>query len=189
MKNLLVCLAATLSLSTAFGAVSYSMPSLEGGFKWNSMDLDGSTANKQSLGWQIGGSTVINFNEDFGLRTGLFYSERTFKADYALGDVKGKITYADVPLHFMFKLEDYAGIYIGPSISTKIGDEVSTSSPTGVTSLTGVKSMIIPITFGAAFKFQENMGINIFFETIGSSLADHVTASRGIGANFMFTFN
>ncbi len=185
MKNLLVCLAATLSLSTAFGAVSYSMPSIEGGFKWNSMDVDGSTANKQSLGWQIGGSTVINFNESFGLRTGLFYSERTFKAESgAAGDVNGKITYADIPLHVMFKLEDYAGIYFGPSISTKIGDEVDKGP-----SLTGVNSMITPLTFGAAFKFQENMGVNIFFETIGSKLADGITASRGIGANFMFTFN
>jgi Outer membrane protein beta-barrel domain len=183
MKNLLVCLVATLSLSTAFADVSYSMPSLEGGFKWNSMDGDGSTGNKQSLGWQIGGSTVINFNEDFGLRTGLFYSERTFKFGTAGADVTGKMTYADIPLHLMFKLEDYAGIYLGPSISTKIGDEVS------VGSLTGVQSMITPITFGAAFKFQENMGINIFFETIGSKLADGITASRGIGANFMFTFN
>jgi len=184
MKNLFVCLAATLSLSTAFADVSYSMPSLEGGFKWNSMDVDNSTANKQSMGWQFGGSTVINFNEDFGLRTGLFYSERTFKAEIANQEFSGKITYADIPLHFMFKLEDYAGIYIGPSISTKIGHEVSGGAP-----MTGVQSMITPITFGAAFKFQENMGINIFFETIGSKLADGVTASRGIGANFMFTFN
>lgn len=183
MKNLLVCLAATLSLSTAFGAVSYSMPSIEGGFKWNSMDVDGASSNKQSLGWQIGGSTVINFTPDFGLRTGLFYAERTFKAETSGADITGKITYADIPLHFMFKLEDYAGIYLGPSISTKIGDEVS------VGSLSGVNSMITPITVGAAFKFQENMGINIFFETIGSKLADGITASRGIGANFMFTFN
>ena len=183
MKNLLVCLAATLSLSTAFGAISYSMPSLEGGFKWNSMDVDGADSNKQSLGWQIGGSTVINFTPDFGLRTGLFYAERTFKAESSGSDLTGKITYADIPVHLMYKLEDYAGIYFGPSISTKIGDE--TNGP----KLTGVKSMINPLTFGAAFKFQENMGINIFFETIGSDLADHVTASRGIGANFMFTFN
>jgi Outer membrane protein beta-barrel domain len=184
MKKLFVCLVATLSLTTAFAEVSYSMPSIEGGFKWNSMDGDGSAANKQALGLQFGGSTVINFNEGFGLRTGLFYSERPFKfGTVGSSDITGKITYADIPLHIMFKLEDYAGIYLGPSIATKIGDEVS------VGSLTGVNSMITPITFGAAFKFQENMGLNIFFETIGSKLADGITASRGIGANFMFTFN
>ncbi len=183
MKNLLVYFAVTLSLSTAFAAVSYSMPSLEGGFKWNSMDRDTSTSNKQALGLQFGGSIVVNFNQDFGLRTGLFYSERPFKNEFGTTDVTGKITYADIPLHLMFKLEDYAGIYLGPSIATKIGDEVS------VGSLTGVNSMIIPITFGAAFKFQENMGLNIFFETIGSKLANGITASRGIGANFMLSFN
>ena len=184
MKNLFICFAASLSLSTAFAEVSYSMPSIEGGFKWNSMDVDTSTANKQALGLQFGGSIIINFNQDFGLRTGLFYSERPFKAEFGPGvDASGKITYADIPLHIMFKLEDYAGIYLGPSIATKIGDE--TSGP----ALTGVQSMITPITFGAAFKFQENMGLNIFFETIGSKLANGITASRGIGANFMLSFN
>ena len=114
-----------------------------------------------------------------GLRTGLFYSERTFKFDL----VDGKITYADIPLHFMFKFEDYAGVYLGPSLSMKIGDEVSTGS------LTDVKSMITPITVGAQFKFMPNFGLNLFFETIPSDLAQGLKNSRGIGANFLFAFD
>jgi hypothetical protein len=185
MKKLLACFA-VLFLSTfstlAFAEVSYSMPALEVGFKWNSMDLNNATSTKQVVGLQVGGSVVINFATQFGLRTGLFYSERPFKSDFNGTEASGKITYADIPVHFMFKLEDYAGIYLGPSISTKIGDEST------VGSITGVKSMITPITFGAQFKFAPNYGLNIFFETVSSNLANNISASRGIGANFVLAF-
>lgn len=178
MKKLLSILV-LLTSSITFAEVSYSMPALEAGFKWNSMDSEPSSSSKQSLAWQLGGSTVFNFNEQMGLRTGLFYSERTFKFDL----VDGKITYADIPLHFMFKFEDYAGVYLGPSLSMKIGDEVSTGS------LTDVKSMITPITVGAQFKFMPNFGLNLFFETIPSDLAQGLKNSRGIGLNLLFAFD
>lgn len=183
MKKILICamaLSTTLSMPKAFAELSYTMPALEAGFKWNSMDLDGSTSNKQTIGFQLGGSVVIDLPESFGLRTGLFYSERPLKSDFGSVEQTGKITYADIPIHFMFKLEDYAGVYLGPSIAMKIGDEGSPAS------LTGVKSMVIPITFGGEFKVSENFGLNIFFETVTSNLADHVTASRGIGINAFF---
>lgn len=179
MKKLLACLL-VLASTKAFAEISYSMPALELGFKWNSMDADGASSNKQTLGWQMGGSVVLNLNEEFGLRTGLFYAERPFKNEFAGSEVTGKITYIDVPAHFMFKLEDYAGVYLGPSLSMKLGDEVS------VGSLSGVQSMIVPITFGGSFKIQENFGMNIFFETIPSKIATGITASRGIGVNVFF---
>lgn len=185
-KNLVVLVSLVLSTvlsSVAMAEVKYSMPSIEGGFKWNSMDGTDSSANKQSLGYQFGGSIVFDFSELVSLKTGLMYSERTFKFDTVLGDVSGKMTYADIPFHFMFKVEDYAGIYIGPTLSTKIGDEISAGSK-----LSGVKAMIIPITFGGQFKFTELLGVNLFFETVPGDLASGITGSRGIGANLMIAF-
>lgn len=184
MKKLLTCISLGLiflSNSVAVAEVSYSMPAVEAGFKWNSMDLDNATSTKQVAGFQLGGSIVINFLSFLGLRTGLFYNERPFKADFSTSSASGKITYADIPVQLMFKLQDYAGIYIGPSISNKIGDESS-----GV-NLIGIKSIAVPITFGAQFKFAENFGLNIFFESVGT-LANNVSASRGIGANFILAF-
>jgi len=180
-----ICL---LVASTSMAQVSYSMPALEVGFKWNSMDADGASSNKQKLGFQFGGSTVFNFHEKFGLRTGLFYSERPFKFDSS-GDYEGKLTYAEVPVHFMFKIEDYAGIYLGPSIAIKMGDEVT--CPAGITpcALTDTKGMIFPITLGAQFKFTPILGINLFFETVGSEVAKGLKNSRAIGANLMLTFD
>jgi hypothetical protein len=182
MKKIILVLTTVLS-TAAMAEVSYSMPALEAGFKWNSMDTTGAISSKQSMGIQLGGSTVFNFAPQFGLRTGLFYSERPFKFDTSGSDSSGKITYAEVPVHFMFKFEDYAGIYLGPSLSMKLGDECS-----GCT-LTDIKSMILPITFGAQFKFTPNLGLNLFFESVPSDLAQGLKNSRGIGMNVLLAFD
>jgi len=186
MKKFIALVSFSLLASAALAAspnVSYSMPAVEFGFKWNSADLDGVSSNKQDIGFQLGASTVFNFAPTFGLKTGLFYSERPFKADAAGTEIKGKVTYFEVPAFFMFKFEDYAGVYVGPSLAIKLGDEVSPGT------LQDVKGMIVPITFGAQFKFVENFGVNIFFETVPGDLAKGVKNSRAVGANLLFTFD
>lgn len=174
-------------VSVAHAEVAYSMPALEVGFKLNTMDADGATSNKQTQAFQAGGSIVFDFAENFGLKTGLMYSERTFKNESGLLEQKGKLTYFDVPLHLMFKFEDYAGIFFGPSFSTKLGDECTAN--VGSCSLTDVKSTIMPLTFGAQFKMTPNLGLNLFFETISGEVADGLKSSRGVGANLLFTFD
>ncbi|WP_409479034.1 hypothetical protein [Pseudobdellovibrio sp. HCB154] len=176
-------------VSVAQAEVAYSMPALEVGFKLNTMDLDGATSNKQSQAFQGGGSIVFDFGDSgFGLKTGLMYSERTFKNEALLSNLEGKITYFDVPLHLMFKFEDYAGIFLGPSFSTKLGDECTTSFGGGC-SVPGVKSTIMPLTFGAQFKMAANFGLSLFFETISGKVADNLESSRGVGANLLFVFD
>jgi hypothetical protein len=190
-KNLLTTATVIFSMvSVASAEVSYSMPSLELGMKMNTMDATNATSNKQKLAYQLGGSIVFNIGGDgaqFGLKTGLMYSERTFKNDTLLSSSEGKITYFDIPVHLMFKFEDYAGIYFGPSFSTKLGDECT--STTGSCSLTNVKSSIMPLTFGAQFKFAPNLGMNLFFETISGDIAQNLKDSRGVGASLLIAFD
>lgn len=93
MKKFIALVSFSLLASAALAAspnVSYSMPAVEFGFKWNSADLDGVSSNKQDIGFQLGASTVFNFAPTFGLKTGLFYSERPFKADAAELEQKSK---------------------------------------------------------------------------------------------------
>lgn len=174
---------ALFCVSAAFAQMSYSMPALEAGFKWNSMDVQGAASNKQSLAFQLGGSMVVNFHQQIGLRTGLFYSERTFKQETLGVSSDGKITYAEVPVHLMYKFEDYAGIYIGPSLAMKLGDQCNNCV------LTDIKSMVVPVTFGAQFKFMPNFGLNLFFETVSGEVAQGLKDSRAIGVNALFTFD
>ena len=164
-------------------AAVYSMPAIEVGFKSNTATLPYSTANNQVTAFQLGVSGVYNLFESFGIRSGLFYSERPFSADYSGSTTKGKLTYFDVPVQLMFKFEEYAGVYAGPSLSIKMSDEVSPGS------LTGIKSTVMPFTFGAQFKFLPNMGLNVFFETVSGELATNVESSRAVGVNLLFTMD
>lgn len=200
MKKILLALCILSASTSAFaqevwgkgGGISYSMAGIEGGFRWNSADTDTASSNKQEIGYQIGGSAVFDMTENFGIKTGLFYTDRPFKSTFATTpgspDVtgSGKISYFDVPVYAMFKFEDYAGVYAGASLGIKLGDEYSMSSGGG--SLTDVKGMIIPITFGAQFKMTPSMGVNLFFETAGE-LAKGIKSSRAVGANVLFTFD
>jgi Outer membrane protein beta-barrel domain len=170
------------------GGVSYSMAGIEGGFKWNSADVTGSTSNKQIIGFQIGGSAVFDLAENFGIKTGLFYTERPFKNSAPGIEGTGKITYFDVPVLAMFKFADHAGVYAGPSFAMKLGDEYSTT-PSGNGTLTSIKGTIIPLTIGAQFKMTPALGLNIFFETVSGELAAGLENSRAVGANVLFTFD
>ncbi len=164
--------------------ISYSMVGLEAGFKWSSMDAAGSGSSKQSLGYQIGASGTFDIATNFAIKSGLFYNERPFKISNGIGsDTTGKITYFDIPVLLMFKFEDYAGFYIGPSLSIKMSDEISSGS------LTNIKDTVIPLTIGGQFKFAPNLGINVFFETVSGQLADNLKNSRAVGANLLVTFD
>lgn len=187
MKNILSTALVVLCSLNVFAqksptAPDYSMPSLEVGFKSNTASVQNASSNKQVTGVQLGVSGVLNFTEKFGLKSGLFYSERAFKSEFSnTTTVDGKVTYFEVPAFLMYKLEDYAGIYVGPSLALKLGDE-------GNPALVNVKSMITPITFGAQFKFLPNMGLNVFFENSGQ-LSTGVDSSRAVGVNLMITLD
>lgn len=188
--KLLVPFIFILSTSFAFANtegksnVSFSMAGLEGGFKWSSADVKNSTSNKQSLGYQIGGSGVFDIATNFAIKSGLFYTERVFKSALATGaEVTGKLTYFDIPVLLMFKFEDSAGVYLGPALSFKMSDEISSGT------LTGIKSSVTPIIVGGQFKFAPNLGINVYFESVSGALADIVENSRSVGANLLVTFD
>lgn len=187
MKKLLA-LVIVLASTTVFAQrnspnISYSMAGIEGGFKWSSADVDNADSNKSTIGYMVGASAVFNIAPEFGLKTGLFYNERPFESTVGTITVKGKVSYVDVPVLFMFKFEDYAGIYIGPSLSMKLADEVSPGK------LNSVKGMVIPLTVGGQFKFAPNLGVNLYFETVTSEIATGVKNTRAVGANLLLTFD
>jgi hypothetical protein len=162
--------------------VSYSMPAIELGFKSNSADVAGSQSTRQKNSFQLGASAVIDFSSAFGLKTGLFYSERAFEAVFPGGLVsEGKINYFEIPAQLMFKFEEYAGVYAGPSLAIKLGDDLGGGST--------AEGTLTPLTLGAQFKFLPNVGINLFFETIPGDLATGVSNSRAVGANLLIVLD
>jgi len=134
MKNILalvLIISSTLTTAASFANtehksnISYSMPAIEVGFKWGSASFINADSTNQVVGFVVGGSTVFNIGDNFGVKTGLFYNERSFQSVVSGTTITGKLTYFDVPVFLMFKFEDYAGIYIGPSLSLKLSDQLS----------------------------------------------------------------
>jgi len=191
MKQLLALV--TILISTSVFAqknspnISYSMAGIEGGFKWSSADVENADSTKSRIGYMVGGTAVFDIAPEFGLKTGLLYNERPFESTMTvLGNsvnVNGKVSYVDVPVFFMFKFEEYAGIYIGPSLSMKLADEVSSGK------LQNVKGMVVPLTVGGQFKFTPNLGLDFYFETVTSEIADGIKNTRAVRANLLITFD
>ena len=173
--------------NTEYSSLDYSMAGVEVGFNWNTMDYTGSTSNKSVLGFQLGGTAVINFNHMFGLKTGLYYVQKPFENNIPAGKVHGKLSYASVPILFMLKFEDYAGVYLGPSISMLMSDEAA--SDFGVFSLSDKKAMVIPFTIGGQFKFTPMLAVNVFYEIVNGELAKDLSNSRAFGAGLVITFD
>ena len=167
------------------GGSSYSMPAIEVGFRSGSAKVENSSSDKQGLGYQLGATAVFNFSEKFGLKTGLMYTERAFKSTVSGQNIEGKITYFDIPLFAMYKLEDFVGIYIGPTIAFQIGDDVKGTT----TGFTDIESMIVPITLGAQFKFTPILGLNVFFENVSGDLAQGIDKFRAVGATLMIALD
>lgn len=176
--------ASTASAQKGSPGISYSMPAAEVGFKWNTATITNSVSDKQEVGFQLGVSAVFNLSENFGLKSGMFYTERPFKSEISLNNSpKGKLTYFEVPVLFMFKFEDFAGAYVGPSLAVKLGDEITPGS------LKDIKSFVVPITFGAQFKFTPVLGANVFFEIVPGDLATDLSNSRAVGVNLLLALD
>jgi|GEM_PF-1022053 len=182
--GVLILTSTAIAQKTTTG-ISYLMPAVEVGFKWNTASFTNSVSDKQEVGAQLGVSAVFNLSENFGLKSGMFYSERPFKSEFKeVDNIKtGKLTYFELPLHFMFKFEDFAGAYVGPSLAVKLGDELKPGS------LVNPKSLVLPITFGAQFKFTPALGANVFFETVPGDLATDLSNSRAVGINLLFALD
>jgi hypothetical protein len=169
------------SLALGFG--------LEAGFRQQSGDA-GTFVTSSQNGYQFGVSSVYKFSEKLALKSGLFYIERPLNYnDTTLStEVRTKSTYFDVPVYLMYLFEDYAGVYIGPSVAMLLSQRADTASGTTL-NFTDKKSMLIPITLGAHFKFAPDYGLNLFFETISADIANPLRNYRAVGANFILTFD
>lgn len=176
-------LVVSANANTEYSRLSYTMAGIEAGFNWNTMEYSTATSNKSVLGFQFGGTAVINFNHMFGLKTGLYYVQKPFENDTPSGKVSGKLTYAQIPIHFMLKFEEYMGVYLGPSLGMLLSDEASPIA------LSDKKSMIFPFAIGGQFKFTPMLGVNIFYEVVNGNLASDLTNSRAIGAGLLITFD
>jgi Outer membrane protein beta-barrel domain len=164
---------------------------IEAGFRQQSGTSGSSvlTAKSQN-GFQFGVSSTIPLKEAIGLRTGLMYVQRPLiLQDATNGEAKINLSYFDVPVAVSFKFEEYASVFFGTALSLKLEDSVSSSGGITLTKLTDAKSTVLPIQFGASFKFAPQLGATVFYETLTSDVAKDLGSFRAIGVNLMLTYD
>lgn len=154
---------------------------LEAGFRSQSGDAPTGSTSKSQTAFQLGGSGVFDFGAPVALRTGFFYTQRNlnFTNDTTGVETKTKLNYFDIPALAFFKF-DYGGVYAGVVASINLDN-----STEGGTKMTGVKSFLLPIQFGAAFKVAPQLGVNAFFETIPGDVANNQSGYKAVGVNLM----
>jgi hypothetical protein len=186
MKKILFTLVLTLLSSSAFADYDFG---LEVGVRQQSGEVDSSTASaKSQMGLQFGGFVVIPIANAWHVRTGMLYTQRPLKVESDLTGDETKITmsYLDVPVALMYKFEEYAGIFVGTSLGFNID---SSSDDKSVLKVEDVTSPLIPMLFGASFKFAPDLGVTLYFETSSGDVAKGLKNYRAVGANLQITFD
>ncbi len=182
MKKLALVAVAALGMmaSPAFADIDYG---LEVGVRQQSGDVDGTASTKSQMGMQFGAYVHAPISGPLHLRTGMLYTQRPLVIE-GTPDTKVSMNYLDVPVALMYKFEEYAGVYAGVAL----GLNLDKSADNGMT-VTDVKSPLIPFLFGASFKFAENLGANIYYESASGDAAQGLKNYRAVGANLQITFD
>ena len=186
MKKILLALIVSLSTVPAFADYDFG---LEVGIRQQSGDVDGTDlSSKSQMGMQFGGFLVIPIANQWHIRTGMLYTQRPLEVENDSTNKNAQLTmnYLDVPVAAMFKFEEYAGIFAGVSLGLNIDHS---SDDKTVADIDNVNSPIIPMLFGASFKFAPNFGATLYFESTGGEVADGLKNYRAVGANLQITFD
>lgn len=167
---------------------------LELGFRQQSGNIDNMTgvSAKSQVGYALGLTAFIPFQGPLGLRTGLSYTQRPLliEADAGSpGDMKINLSYFDVPLTLAYKFEDFASVFGGVALGLNLENGVSTTGSFDGRKLQDTKSVIVPVVFGATFKFASQLGATVFFETVPGDVAKDVNGYRAVGANLVLTYD
>lgn len=174
-----------IALLLAFGMGSFAQAQDMGiiaGMRSDSADTDvtgGSVTGK--TGWQVGGIAKFELAPTWQIRTGFVYLQRSyeFKAGGASTDLK--FTYFEVPVGAVYKFSDFGGAFLGTALSMNVSKDCN--------NCTGVQSLVTPIQLGASFKFAPQVGMEFYFETGASKIADGLTQPKAVAVNLMITFD
>ncbi len=180
-------------MSTFLSQANAAEFGIEAGVRSQSGDtkVSGFTAESKT-GFQLGGVGHFPVSGAFHIRSGFLYTQRNLDLSYKVAGVTSTgsltLTYFDVPLHALYKFEDYGSVFAGPSFSFILDKKCEISNGNTCT-ITGAKSLLMPLQLGATFKFMPQVGATIYYETIPGDVADDFGSYRAIGANLFVTFD
>lgn len=179
MKSGLIALLMVLGLASTVQAQDMGIVA---GMRSDSADTDVSGASVNSkTNWQVGGVAKFDLHPTWQIRTGFIYLQRSYEYKMGTTSTDMKFTYFEVPVGILYKFSDFGGAFIGPALDMNVSKDCN--------SCTGVQSMVVPIQLGASFKFAPQVGMEFYFETGASKIADGLTSPKAVAVNLMITFD
>lgn len=181
MRQILLSLA--LILSGLSAQALEAQFAVGGGIKTTSIDAKVTTTAVSDVGgYQLGAYGFFPFTEEFQFRTAFLYSQRAFSTRVSNTDYDVKLAYVDIPITAMYRFSEFGGVYAGPVMSFLQGKDFDR------TQITGAKSTIVPFTIGVNFRFMPQVGVDLFYEVISSSVTNDYENMRSFGASLVIYF-
>lgn len=160
------------------------------GARSNSADADvtGLTVDSKT-GMGIG---VLGFFDLAGAvqgRMGMIINQRNFtlksSSTYS-NDLN--TTYMDIPLTVNYKFVDYAGVFAGP-VASLLAAKSQSANVSSFELSKSPESFNLGFQFGASFKFAPQLGAELYYESIPSTIwKEGVKDVKTVGLNFLMTF-
>lgn len=177
-----------LATLVVFGFSSFAMADndfgLEVGIRQQSGDLESGGSTNSQNAFQFGGFAHFPVYEKLHFRTGMLYTQRPIETEVGANSNKITMNYLDVPVALLYKFEEYAGFYGGISLGLNLDAKADSGADPD-----DVVSPLVPLIFGAFFKFHPDFGVNIYYESASGKVADGFENYRAVGANLMITFD
>lgn len=182
MKRILILTAALVGFAIPAMALDFG---IEVGVRSQSADVDSPSSSKSQMGFQFGATTAIPVSENIYFRTGMLYTQRPLVVENGSNEYKYSLNYVDIPVQVLYKVEEYAGVFAGVAVAMNMDKNCSGVAGCRVND---VKTPLVPLTFGATFKFAPQFGGSIQFETASGEAAQGLENFRAIGANLIVFF-
>lgn len=145
----------------------------------------GSRAN-----WSAGMLGFLPMVGDLQLRGGFLYSQRQYGYSNTAGSDLGRFdfTYFDVPIGIKYKIGDYGGPFVGLVLPLNVSKACPNAAPGG-SGCNDVSGAPLGYQIGASFKFAPQLGVELYYEALGTRLADGVENAKAVVAGLLITFD
>lgn len=134
------------------------------------------------MAYQFGLVGAFPLQDKFLFRSGFLYTQRPITVKGS-PDQKYSFNYFDIPLTFLWKFNEFGGVYGGFNLSLVASADCSSCGNTSVD-----KKSAMPLVIGGTFKFAPDFGIDVYYEML-SKVNDSFKEARTVGANLLITFD
>lgn len=139
------------------------------------------------FGFKIGGVVSAPLADKVNFRSGIVYTQRHFDLKDSAGDkLVNSFDYIDVPALVQYNFTENFGIFGGLMVAFNVNDSVSSSNSSLSTTVTGNKSLIPLVQIGFNGTFNNQYGVEAYYEQGLGDIYDGAKNFSVFGANFIY---